>query len=110
MPAPGRAETGTSTVPDGFVSATVNAGRKNSPVADSTRPGWDTTRTGFVAPVRLWMSYVMCSVPPCTTGSTMGAGTLLTVPSLGPKVSEVLACATTLPSTDAVYTSGTVRE
>src|SRR5215813_6972874 len=99
MPAPCRADTGTFTTPVGAVSPTEKAGRKNRPVADSTRPGCDTTSVGAVAPVRLWMSYDTRIVAPRTTGSTIGARTLFTVPLEGPRVSVTLAVATVaLPS------------
>ncbi len=46
---------------------------------------------------------------PPTTGGTSGAGTLRTVPSVGPNVRVNVAWAATLPCSMAEYTSGTLR-
>ena len=45
---------------------------------------------------------------PSATGGTSGAGTLCTVPSVGPKVRVTEAWATTFPSWTALYVSGTL--
>src|SRR5579864_4692654 len=97
MPAPSSADTGTLTVPVVAVSGVVYDGRKNSPVAGSIRPGWETTSTGLVAPVSPVRSYVTGIADPVTTGGAIGAWTLCTVPSQGPNVRVELACAITLP-------------
>src|SRR5690349_21288624 len=72
------------------------------------RPGCETTRVGWVAPVRRLMSYVTGIVSPLATVGTIGASTLGVLPSVGPNVSEKRFLRMTCPLADALYTRGTV--